>query len=61
MTTIHLKRSDLTPDFEFNHLGTTYRVVKFYPRTDVVSVMNPASGYKGEIPFKIIRQNGRKK
>jgi len=56
-----LKRSDLIPGFEFNHLGTTYRVVKFPPRTDVVSVMNPASGYKGEIPFKLIQQNGRRK
>ena len=61
MTTIHLKRSDLIPGYEFNHLGMIYRVVRFPPGTDVVSVMNPASGYKGEIPFKIIRQNGRKK
>jgi len=58
---VNLKRSDMITGFEFNHLGTDYIVLRFKPGRDTVVVLNPGTNYRGEIPFKIIRRNGRKK
>ena len=54
-----IKRNQLRPGLEFDHMGTIYRVKNFDRDRDLVLVENPESGYNGVIPWKIMRGTSR--
>lgn len=54
-----IRRRQLRPGLEIDHLGTLYRVIEFDRSRNLVLVENPKTGYTGSIPWTIIRERSR--
>jgi hypothetical protein len=52
-------RRQIRPGLLIDHLGTLYRVESFDREANLVAVLNPITGYQGEIPAYIITARSR--